>query len=420
MPSYYKMRNDLHDEWFGKYPQYLLWWCDLMHRASWKPSNVMVGASLISLHRGQLIASIHDLVKRWRRSKDMIIRFLKILDEKGLITKTTSKNITIITIVDYDLQDDTDNLADNPERVQSADKQRHSEKSDGMQTDNLVDNLYNTDNLADNPTDNLQAVKTDNLVDNLEHVQSADRQRYSEKSDSMQTDNLTDNLQVVKTDNPVDNLADSHIIYTEERSKISTTAMSANRGKEHAKESTAGSDGRSAGNSSAIETSVGIRQLLTDKKNLLLLQRESKFSAEEVKSWIIQFGRKWEVEQPFHNDYQHIIKHVLDTLNIKNKKREKPPRLYVTNESTAKDIWNIVQAELCLQYPDGASILEELLFFRFNDNVVALKAPSVEIKKKVDEKYIALIKEYYKKYSTSPIEIKCGTKKTSDNNQKYN
>ena len=206
MHSFYKMRNDLHDEWFFKNPQYLLWWGDLMHCACWKSETVMVGSIPISLHRGQLIASINDLVKRWDRSKDMIIKYIKVLETKGLIIKTTKNNISIITILDYDLEDDTDNLADTPEHIQNTDKQSTFKRLNGKQTDNLVDNLNTTDNLADNLADNLLPEK----ADNLEIVE------YSHKQDVLGGSQWseTDNLSIMGTDNKADNLADNPYIYS--------------------------------------------------------------------------------------------------------------------------------------------------------------------------------------------------------------
>ena len=411
MHSFYKMRNDLHDEWFFKNPQYFMWWCDLMHLASWKSETVMVGSIPVSLNRGQLIASINDLVKRWDRSKDMIIKYIKVLETKGLIIKTTKNNISIITILDYDLEDDTDNLADTPEHLQNNDKQSTFKRLNGQQTDNLVDNLNTTDNHADNFADNLPVVMTDNLADNLEHVQNADKQRLSKDLMGKQTDNLADTFPAVTIDNLADNLADSYIIYKEERIKKSTSTTRVRKCKEGAVMNIVENVGISSGNNCTLATSEGIRKLLGEEKSLLLLQRESGFSAKEVKLWIVQFGRSWEAKKPWHNDYQDLFSHVLDTLIIKRKNNEKPKKLFVNNESSAKEIWNIIQADLCMKHPDGVSVLGNLEFFGFCGNVISLAAPSTDVKEEVNERYIALINSQFEKYSDSPIEVKCGTKK---------
>lgn len=416
MHSFYKMRNDLHDEWFFKNPQYFMWWCDLMHLASWKSETVMVGSIPVSLNRGQLIASINDLVKRWDRSKDMIIKYIKVLETKGLIIKTTKNNISIITILDYDLEDDTDNLADTPEHLQNNDKQSTFKRLNGQQTDNLVDNLNTTDNHADNFADNLPVVMTDNHADNPKRVQNLNKQRLSKNLMGKQTDNPADNFPAVTTDNHADNLADSYIIYKEERIKKSTSTTRESKVKKYSLESTTGNNDKSSGNSSAISTLYGIGKLLSDRKSLLLLQRESGFSKDEVMLWIEKFGKKWELSEPTHDSYNHLVKHVQDTLNIKRKKNEKPEKLLVSNESSAKEIWNIIQADLCMQHPDGVSVLGKLNFFGFCGNDISLVAPSRDVKETVKEKYIALINEQFEKYSDSPIKVKCGTIKEQKNN----
>ncbi len=414
MHSFYKMRNDLHDEWFFKNPQYFMWWCDLMHLASWKSETVMVGSIPVSLNRGQLIASINDLVKRWNRSKDMIIKYIKVLETKGLIIKTTKNNISIITILDYDLEDDTDNLADNPEHVQNTDKQSTFKRLNGQQTDNLVDNLNTTDNHADNHADNLPVAMTDNHADNPKRVQNPNKQRLSKNLMGKQADNLADNFPAVTTDNHADNLADSYIIYKEERIKKSTSTTRESKVKKYSLESTTGNNDKSSGNSSAISTLYGIGKLLSDQKTLLLLQRESGFTLEEVMLWIEKFGKKWELSEPTHDNYNHLVKHVQDTLNIKRRKNEKPEKLLINNESTAQEIWNTIQADLCLNHPDVISVLEQLLFYGFNDNTIALLAPSSDIKEEVNDKYIGLINKQIEKYSDSPIKVKCGTLKVKE------
>ena len=416
MHSFYKMRNDLHDEWFFKNPQYFMWWCDLMHLASWKSETVMVGSIPVSLNRGQLIASINDLVKRWNRSKDMIIKYIKVLETKGLIIKTTKNNISIITILDYDLEDDTDNLADTPEHLQNNDKQSTFKRLNGQQTDNLVDNLNTTDNHADNHADNLPVAMTDNHADNPKRVQNPNKQRLSKNLMGKQADNLADNFPAVTTDNHADNLADSYIIYKEERIKKSTSTTRVRKCKEGAVMNIVENVGISSGNNCTLATSEGIRKLLGEEKSLLLLQRESGFSAKEVKLWIVQFGRSWEAKKPWHNDYQDLFSHVLDTLIIKRKNNEKPKKLFVNNESSAREIWNIIQADLCMQHPDGVSVLGKLNFFGFCGNDISLVAPSRDVKETVKEKYIALINEQFEKYSDSPIKVKCGTIKEQKNN----
>ena len=99
MHAFYMVRKDLHDEWFGTHNIYLVWWCDLLRHAKWKTKSVSIKNKTVTLHPGEQVASINDLVVRWKRGKDMIINFIELLKEKGLIEKWSSNNISIIRII---------------------------------------------------------------------------------------------------------------------------------------------------------------------------------------------------------------------------------------------------------------------------------------------------------------------------------
>lgn len=360
MASFYKLRRDLHEAWFEKHQEYLLWWADLMYHAAWKSETVSCGNILVTIHRGEQIASINDLVQRWHRGKDMIIKFLKVLQEKGLIRKITRNNITIISIIDYDLEDDTDNPLDG---------------------------------------------KADNLADNLKHNQNTDKQRLSKKSRDSQADNLADNPLDGKTDNKADNLADNPIIYKEERIK----KPSSTRARE-------GDDGSPAGqvdDNSLPEISFFIKHLLSDTDALWRIVRETGFSINDVKLWIYELGRKWEFRKP-HEDYGDFLRHILGTLKIKSKKKEKPNQIYVENFTAAQTLWTVVQADLILNDSTHVQIYESLEFYDLKQNEKSEKeliliAPTEDIKDVVKNELVGKIKESLRIFTTSHLNVKCGT-----------
>ncbi len=362
MASFYKLRRDLHEAWFEKHQEYLLWWADLVFHAAWKSEIVSCGNFLVTIHRGEQIASINDLVQRWHRGKDMIIKFLKVLQEKGLIRKITRNNITIISIIDYDLEDDTDNPLDG---------------------------------------------KADNLADNLKHIQNTDKQRLSKKSRGCQADNIADNPLDGKADNKADNLADNPIIYKEERIK----KPSSTRARE-------GDDGSPAGqvdDSSLPEISIFIQHLISDTDTLLKIVRETGFTINDVILWIFQLGRKWEFREP-HKDYGDFLRHIVDTLNIKTKNKESPKQIYVDNSTAALTLWNVVQADVMLTDSVHAQIYDSLEFYDFKENEkrekeLILLAPTEEIKDVVKNELVGKIKESMRIFTSTQLDIKCGTEK---------
>jgi len=141
MHAFYKVRKDLHDEWFGTHNIYLVWWCDLLRHAEWKTKSVSVKNKTVTLHPGEQVASINDLVVRWKRGKDMIINFIELLKEKGLIEKWSSNNISIIRIISNNIDIDADNLSngktDNNEIGKTPDTQSVSKALGRDKADNL-------------------------------------------------------------------------------------------------------------------------------------------------------------------------------------------------------------------------------------------------------------------------------------------
>jgi hypothetical protein len=74
--------------------------------ANWESGKVMIGNKVITLERGQLVASVMFLRKRWNRSREMVEAFLKMLENEQMIKKDVANNISIITIVNYDKYQD--------------------------------------------------------------------------------------------------------------------------------------------------------------------------------------------------------------------------------------------------------------------------------------------------------------------------
>ena len=159
--AFYKVRKDLHEEWFEEHPTYLLWWCDLLYHATWRNKRISIKNKTIMLLPGEQVASINDLVERWKRGKDMIINFIRLLKEKGLIEKRTANNISIIHINDYNPSIELDNhfeeVTDNPIANQNPNKQRISKGLHEDKTDNLSEE--ESDNHADNLADNTPIYK---------------------------------------------------------------------------------------------------------------------------------------------------------------------------------------------------------------------------------------------------------------------
>lgn len=130
MSGWIKIYREITQHWIFQDAEKFKWWIDMIFLASYEGNRVLVGNHLVSLKRGQFIASIAFLVKRWGVGKDKVINFLKLLQVDGMIDKVTDNNVSIITICNYEsYQDVPDNL---PDRLQD------------NPADNLPDNLPDT------------------------------------------------------------------------------------------------------------------------------------------------------------------------------------------------------------------------------------------------------------------------------------
>lgn len=88
--------------WLWNDAERLKWWLDMLFQAAWEDNKILVGKRLITLRKGQFIASMQSLCKRWKRSRSMIEPFIEVLISDEMITKEVSHNISIITICNWE------------------------------------------------------------------------------------------------------------------------------------------------------------------------------------------------------------------------------------------------------------------------------------------------------------------------------
>lgn len=161
--SWLKISRKLQEHWIWRDADRLKWWLDLLFMASCDDSKQLVGSRLIEIKRGQIVASISYLVKRWGINHNTVIRFLKTLKDEGMIEKTSVANVSIITVCDYEKHHIADNLSDglNTEisdkctAVASTPADNVADNSTDSPADNLAGNIANADNRADNLSDSL-------------------------------------------------------------------------------------------------------------------------------------------------------------------------------------------------------------------------------------------------------------------------
>ena len=131
MCGWIKIHRDIVNNWIYQDTEKFRWWIDMLFLASYEDNKVNVGSRIVEVKRGQFIGSLSFFMKRWGVGKERIINYLRLLQSDGMIDKVSDKNITLITICNYESYQNVPN--------------------------NLPDS--NSDNLPDNPPDTTKEVK---------------------------------------------------------------------------------------------------------------------------------------------------------------------------------------------------------------------------------------------------------------------
>lgn len=103
MQGWIKINRSIVNHWLWQDAERLKWWLDLLLMVSWEDKQVLHDSHLFTLQRGQMIASISSLVNRWGKNRNIIIKYLKQLEEDGMIErKVMYRQTSILTICNYE------------------------------------------------------------------------------------------------------------------------------------------------------------------------------------------------------------------------------------------------------------------------------------------------------------------------------
>ena len=103
MAGWIKISREIEDHWLWQDADRMRWWIDMLFLASWEDKKVIEDTHLITIKKGQFIASVAFLCKRWGKSNKTIIKYLKLLEEDEMICREVLHRQTpIITICNYD------------------------------------------------------------------------------------------------------------------------------------------------------------------------------------------------------------------------------------------------------------------------------------------------------------------------------
>jgi hypothetical protein len=76
-------------------------WIDLLAHTNHTDKKIMLKGCVVYLKRGQQARSQVTLSKKWKWSRDKVKRFLKVLEDDGMISQQTSQLTSIISVCNY-------------------------------------------------------------------------------------------------------------------------------------------------------------------------------------------------------------------------------------------------------------------------------------------------------------------------------
>lgn len=84
-------------------------WIDLLLTANHKDVKMLFNGELITIKRGQLITSVRKLSDKWQWDKNKTLKFLRLLENDGMLVRESDNHRTLLAIVNYEIyQDCTD------------------------------------------------------------------------------------------------------------------------------------------------------------------------------------------------------------------------------------------------------------------------------------------------------------------------
>lgn len=97
-----KLHRSIQSHWIYQDAKKLKWWFDMLFMANWEEKKVLVGNTLVTIKRGQLMASNSFLVEKWCVCSSTVRNFLQLLESDNMITQTAYPKYNVITICNYD------------------------------------------------------------------------------------------------------------------------------------------------------------------------------------------------------------------------------------------------------------------------------------------------------------------------------
>lgn len=77
-------------------------WLDLIATAAFANHTKIIGAQAFDVQRGQIVASVRFLCKRWSWSNTRVLNFLRLLESESMVTREKRHDTTVLTLCNFE------------------------------------------------------------------------------------------------------------------------------------------------------------------------------------------------------------------------------------------------------------------------------------------------------------------------------
>ena len=95
------LHRKIRDNWIWDDPEKLRAWIDILLMVNHEDKQIPFDGHIITIHKGQRLTSLQKLSERWGWSRNRVDRFLRLLDEAGMVITNRTPNGTVLTVVNW-------------------------------------------------------------------------------------------------------------------------------------------------------------------------------------------------------------------------------------------------------------------------------------------------------------------------------
>ena len=124
-------------------------WIDLILLANHRDANIVFDYKPMTVKRGQYLTSVRKLGIRWSWSKNRTLKFLRLLEELGMVHRESNNQRTLLTIVNYSDYQDVQDTNEDTDKDTGKDTKR-TQSGHGYATNNNENNENNNNIYTNN------------------------------------------------------------------------------------------------------------------------------------------------------------------------------------------------------------------------------------------------------------------------------